>query len=192
VALAAWPTQYRKNSRAGFIVAGGLTKMRVVAPATEMLPAEMENSRIRAVSYNEALPKGRVKGRAPVGKRGTISFSTENHGLNRSTCPNCPVTSRCRPLRTGCAVPNAASGRMRRGRTGLSTGQKGGICPKGVSDARRTAGTANKQAVAVRIGQGSADSDPRRCPQTGKTICTPKTWHPEPNAALSGMSGLPR
>jgi hypothetical protein len=43
-------------------------------------------------------------------------------------CPNCPASWLCRTLGSGCAARNAASGRARRGRTGLSTSPKAGIC----------------------------------------------------------------
>jgi hypothetical protein len=66
VALADWPTQKRRNSRFTLGAAAGLTKMRVVAPATVTPAEEIENSRIVLSNKKgpakagpvSALPKG--------------------------------------------------------------------------------------------------------------------------------------
>jgi hypothetical protein len=57
---------------------------------------------------------------------------------------------------TVCAVRSAASGRMKPGRTGLSTAPKGGICPKDVSDC-----------YVSNIEQRAAMACPRLCRSTG-------------------------
>src|SRR6266566_522424 len=51
VALAACPTQKRRNSRLTLGAAAGLIKTRVVEPTTVCAAAEMENSRMSMAPY---------------------------------------------------------------------------------------------------------------------------------------------